>query len=315
MCCTRMTFTHLVVIILSMNAVIRDCVAQLCDEGDDPDGMLARAFSMSCEDAISQTDCDFDMHALGAPVGTFVSVLCPVSCGTCMSCADDPDGFLAWIVDSRWDVSCAELAASVGCSTDLHSLAPPDPSACDEDPDGMLASQGMTCADVIGMGCDFDMHAMGAPEGTLISLLCPVSCDDCPAPPPPPGWAVPEGTQISLLCPGTCELIGQGSCPPELPDAPAFISNAPECIDTLHIILASFGGTCDMMFEMFGFPCDFDMHFAWDTLFAPGSVSLPPPPTPPPLHAHKIDSVFVISTYVFFVGCRCALPERLRYVS
>ena len=74
-----------------------------------------------------------------------------------------------------------------GCSIDLdaqdggrHRLL----QACDgfvDDPNGVLAATGVTCEQVLMLGCDTDIHSMqpGLPEGSLVSLICPVSCEAC----------------------------------------------------------------------------------------------------------------------------------------
>jgi len=56
--------------------------------------------------------------------------------------------------------------------------------ACDgyeDDPNGALVTHGVTCQQVVALGCDTDLHAMQPelPEGSLVSMLCPVSCNAC----------------------------------------------------------------------------------------------------------------------------------------
>ena len=56
--------------------------------------------------------------------------------------------------------------------------------ACDgyeDDPNGALATHGVTCQQVVALGCDTDLHAMQPelPEGSIVSMLCPVSCNAC----------------------------------------------------------------------------------------------------------------------------------------
>ena len=56
--------------------------------------------------------------------------------------------------------------------------------ACDgfaDDPNGDLVAHGVTCEQVVGLGCDADVHALQPelPEGSLISVMCPVSCNAC----------------------------------------------------------------------------------------------------------------------------------------
>ena len=72
-----------------------------------------------------------------------------------------------------------------GCSIDLgdggrHRLL----QACDgfvDDPNGVLAATGVTCEQVTMLGCETDLHDM-QPEmaaGSLVGLICPVSCEAC----------------------------------------------------------------------------------------------------------------------------------------
>jgi hypothetical protein len=54
------------------------------------------------------------------------------------------------------------------------------PGACDDDPDGVLASYSVTCDVVVGTGpCDTDMHDKGWPvaAGTTMADLCPIGPD------------------------------------------------------------------------------------------------------------------------------------------
>ena len=56
--------------------------------------------------------------------------------------------------------------------------------ACDgyeDDPNGALVTHGVTCQQVVALGCDTDLHAMQPelPEGSIVSMLCPVSCNAC----------------------------------------------------------------------------------------------------------------------------------------
>lgn len=54
-------------------------------------------------------------------------------------------------------------------------------SSCTDDPMGVVAAGGATCGQIVMLGCTYDVSAMvpTAPTGTLISALCPLSCDMC----------------------------------------------------------------------------------------------------------------------------------------
>jgi hypothetical protein len=62
------------------------------------------------------------------------------------------------------------------------SAAQSDEPPCADDPDGSLAAFG-GCAAVVSMGCDLDLNTVSpdTPVGTIVSGLCPVSCDACPS--------------------------------------------------------------------------------------------------------------------------------------
>ena len=69
-----------------------------------------------------------------------------------------------------------------------QSVPPPPPprtsGECADDRDGTLASFGGCAAVVPPLGCAIDLstvHPAMIPVGTLVSDLCPVSCDACPA--------------------------------------------------------------------------------------------------------------------------------------
>ena len=50
-----------------------------------------------------------------------------------------------------------------------------------DDANGDLAATGVTCEQVLLLGCDSDLHISEPqlPEGSLVSLICPVSCNNC----------------------------------------------------------------------------------------------------------------------------------------
>ena len=53
--------------------------------------------------------------------------------------------------------------------------------ACADDAAGLLASAGATCAQVVPLGCQVDLNTLNplAPVGTLVNLVCPLSCNTC----------------------------------------------------------------------------------------------------------------------------------------
>eukprot|EP01051_Picozoa_sp_SAG22_P005395 SAG22_NODE_319_length_12493_cov_33.326475_1_plen_635_part_00 len=196
---------------------------------DDPDGVLVSFGGCA---AVVGMGCGTDLHSVNpaAPEGSLVSLLCPVSCEDCPEpvpepepepCADDPGGVLMSFggcaavvgmgdhtVIMRYDLSALPSgtvyflhisgpANELFTVTATSTTSSPEPAAeletCTDDPDGVLVSFG-GCAAVVDMGCGTDLHSVNpaAPEGTLVSLLCPVSCEDCPEPVPEPTYSKPE---------------------------------------------------------------------------------------------------------------------------
>lgn len=54
-------------------------------------------------------------------------------------------------------------------------------SPCADDPTGDLAAAGATCAQLLPMGCSFDVAAVDkrVPTGTIVAVFCPMSCNAC----------------------------------------------------------------------------------------------------------------------------------------
>ena len=86
--------------------------------------------------------------------------------------------------------------------------------ACDDyedDPNGALVAHGVTCQQVVALGCDTDLHAMQPelPEGSLVSMLCPVSCNACQR------TGMAKWIEASEACPWSKI---DGECPVTSPD-------------------------------------------------------------------------------------------------
>jgi hypothetical protein len=58
----------------------------------------------------------------------------------------------------------------------VHVTAP-----CVDDPASLLASAGTSCAALLPLGCEYDLHEMNPalPAGSLLKYFCPSSCDIC----------------------------------------------------------------------------------------------------------------------------------------
>jgi len=100
-------------------------------------------------------------------------------------CADDPMNYLAN------HGGCAGMVNSNGCSFDFSgtTLAQICPLTCNEgcgalacvdDPDGSLSGGGTSCAGLAAdadHGCAYNMVGYGFADGTLLSDICPVTCE------------------------------------------------------------------------------------------------------------------------------------------
>jgi hypothetical protein len=201
---------------------------------DDAGGGLALA-GMDCTSVVSM-GCDVDLNMVNpaAPVGTIVSGICHVSCDACPSaeepapssapvaCVDDPNGDLAAFG------GCVSVV-SMGCDVDLNTVNPAAPvgslvslicptscveacaqapaPSCADDAAGMLAAAALTCASIVGMSCDTDLSTVNpaAPVGTLVSSICPESCDMCG--PPPAAACVDDALGMLTSAGMTCDSI------------------------------------------------------------------------------------------------------------
>eukprot|EP01051_Picozoa_sp_SAG22_P005060 SAG22_NODE_290_length_12941_cov_3.715465_1_plen_2481_part_10 len=131
---------------------------------------------MTCSTLVGVFGCAVDMHDVisAAPAGSLVSTLCPLSCS-----------------------SCPQVAAAVECADDHNGILPfPCPDAVAQVPGG----------------CSQDMHEIDddIAAGTLLSSLCPVTCDACPE--PPVCSDDPDGL-VSATAPAshqTCQALCQG---------------------------------------------------------------------------------------------------------
>ena len=90
-------------------------------------------------------------------------------------------------------------------------------ATCVDDPDGALTAHG-GCPAVLGFGCSFDLSAVGpAPPGTLVELLCPLSCDKCPGTSSTGGSSAPAAWTCGMWKMPYADLdpdfeVGAGGC-------------------------------------------------------------------------------------------------------
>lgn len=106
------------------------------------------------------------------------------------SCSDDPTGVVA-----QTGTSCTWLSM-MGCDNDLHTDIPAvspgtlvksvclsscNNCPCKDDPTNVLAQAGASCALLKNLGCKSDLHSMNpaAPKGSIVEIVCPVTCDAC----------------------------------------------------------------------------------------------------------------------------------------
>jgi len=113
---------------------------------DDAGGDVAAA-GASCSFLKNSFGCDLDLSTLNdaQPVGTLVKMMCPVTCDVCET-----------------------------------GLAPPI-KECKDDAGGGLAAAGTSCSTMKTLGCDLDLNTMddSIPVGTLVKMVCPLTCNSC----------------------------------------------------------------------------------------------------------------------------------------
>jgi hypothetical protein len=123
---------------------------------------------------------------------------------------------------------------------------------CMDDPDGLVAQHGNTCANLcnggIPGGCSAEMGAYpGFPPDTLVSDVCPITCNNChppgpgkqPPPPPPPLSPPPPPPPLSPPPPPPPPP------PPLLPPPPPPTPPSAACTPNPchhHGVCSSFGG-------------------------------------------------------------------------
>lgn len=78
----------------------------------------------------------------------------------------------------------AEKVAKSPRAGDNRRLQAVGSGACEgfiDDPSGNLAALGVSCDQVVALGCDTDMSGLQPtmPRGSLVSFSCPVSCNEC----------------------------------------------------------------------------------------------------------------------------------------
>eukprot|EP01052_Picozoa_sp_SAG31_P036746 SAG31_NODE_4631_length_3085_cov_1.693570_2_plen_300_part_00 len=139
-----------------------------------------------------------------------------------------------------------------------------------DDPNGDLAASGVDCEQVLLLGCRTDLHSSqpNLPEGSLISRLCPVSCNECHR----SGMA--KMVEAALDCPwdGFAGRLDEtnGVCCGDDPDrACADGEPPPECSSLCAVIFHKLVMDCgDMLLSLAG-EANADDFVAFDSLVYP----------------------------------------------
>jgi len=181
----------------------------------------------------------------------------PAADGASATCPDDPSGAL-----KSFGSTCKEVA-NFGCETDLSTLdqsapegsvvkllcpgtcnnCPPPASTpvpkCPDDPSGALKSFGSSCEEVANFGCETDLSTLdqSAPEGSVVKLLCPGTCNNCPKT-EKPGTVAEIAVAIGTL-PDLVAAVKKG----ELPSALSEPTSAGSCVQC-GVGTAQRGGEC-----------------------------------------------------------------------
>ena len=144
-----------------------------CNAGSSWDGEHGSA-CVACRAGMFDGDSDPFTACEICPAGTFSATSASTACTSC--------GVFG------------SLAGSTSCSTILlHNFngvsgghvrieLPPPPTpvpGCVDDPGGMLSTLGGSCGEAVPLGCATDLHSVNpaAPVGSVVSLICPLSCD------------------------------------------------------------------------------------------------------------------------------------------
>lgn len=100
-------------------------------------------------------------------------------------------------------------------------------ASCIDDPHGIVASTGNTCASIVSFGCDYDLNALynDIEEGTIISSVCTSSCEACGLSSSGESCSTQDATRrvdevMRACCPGGHRRAQDGDVPTcDLPEA------------------------------------------------------------------------------------------------
>lgn len=169
---------------------------------DDPAGLVAaQGFDCTTIMAVTANNCDFDLHALSPaiPEGITPGQLCPQSCKRCE--------------DQATGARSTENVAD---------------DSCQDDPEGLVAEQGLTCTSI--------MEYAANDCGLDLSSINP---------------NVPQGLTPGRLCPKTCKTCNQKE---------AAASPASGCVDDPTGMVARYGFTCKTILGVTGNDCEKDLN-------------------------------------------------------
>eukprot|EP01060_Flectonema_neradi_P019402 TRINITY_DN2650_c0_g2_i1.p1 TRINITY_DN2650_c0_g2~~TRINITY_DN2650_c0_g2_i1.p1 ORF type:complete len:1303 (+),score=264.99 TRINITY_DN2650_c0_g2_i1:56-3964(+) len=279
----------------SIKTLATECV-------DDPTGMVA-AQGFSC--ALVGTFCEVDMSSISdaVPMGGMGWMFCPVTCNKCTEFVAAADaGELKFVGiepaaggdgDAGTGDSDADGDTGGGGGGDASAVE------CVDDPTGMVAAQGFSCA-LVGTFCEVDMSSVSdaVPMGGMGWMFCPVTCNKCdtyktsvaagdlafvgitlaPSGGPPPTPATPEPPaptpEPPAPTPEPPAATPEPPAPTPQPPAPTPQPAAPtpepasggggsiECVDDITGLVAAQGFSCALV----GTFCEVDMSSVSDAV-------------------------------------------------
>ena len=135
---------------------------------------------------------------VGGPVITTLDPSSWTPCGECLVCVPGCDCMHS--ICDEYGMEEGDVCARTS-ACDLCRESCVDAPLCTDDKLGALAAYGFVCPDVLsylGASCDQDLHVYAPeviPSGSLVSAICPVTCDTC----------VPTSTPADSTCVTECE--------------------------------------------------------------------------------------------------------------
>jgi hypothetical protein len=143
------------------------------------DALEAQGGEMRLYERFSQACTRQDTTALVEYASDLIDQGCTVDLGGLRRLAEpEPDQHMEKVVQLQSPVN------PIADADDSRRLQAVGTGACEgfmDDPSGDLAAHGVSCDQVLALGCDTDLSGIQPtmPRGSLVSFSCPVSCEEC----------------------------------------------------------------------------------------------------------------------------------------